>query len=85
VNVHKPPEHACERIVEADTKHVDDLRALTTEAKTKMAACNEASGDLDCLLSELQQQKEAARDLITETLQSYKAALDKRRVGSFQL
>ena len=82
VSAHKPPEHVCERISETETKHFDDIRALMTEARCKMTACNEASGDLDGLLSELQQQKETARDLITETLQSYKAALDMRKVSS---
>lgn len=69
------------RITDADTKHVDDLRALMADAKNKMAVCKEASGDLDSLLAELQQQKEAARDLVTETFHSYKAALEKRKAS----
>jgi len=84
--MHKPPDHVCERVTDpaaltpgADKKYTEDLQALLSEAKNKVSVCNDTSEDRDAMLTELQQQKESARDLINETFHSYKAALEKRK------
>lgn len=50
-----------------------------SESKSKMSECERASSQLENALSELQSQHDQAKDLITETVQSYKAILEKCR------
>lgn len=77
---HKPPSHQHERIVDLETKHVDDLNNLISESKGKIKFCEDASRNLENALSDLQTHRDDAKDLIQETFQSYKAILEKHKV-----
>lgn len=74
---HKPPEHQYESIGDAEQKQKDELKNLMSESKSKVQFCEEASGTLESLLSELQIQHDSARSHIEETCQTYKACIDK--------
>jgi len=78
--LHKMPEHTCERIVDVEEKLLGELRSIVVEAKEKITSCEAASTDLESVLSELQQQRDNAHDLIRESYQSYKSMLEKRQV-----
>jgi len=78
--LHKMPEHTCERITDVEGKLLDELHGIVAETKDKITACEAASTDLESVLSELQQQRDNAHDLIKETYQSYKSMLEKRQV-----
>lgn len=56
-----------------------ELESLLAESKVKLEQLNRASGELNNSLEELAQQRSAARDLINESYQSYKAVLEKCR------
>lgn len=77
VSFHKIPEHQLENIVESDRKHAEELDEIMRDTKSKINTCEDASGRLENLLSDLQQQHDNARDLIKESFQSYKAMLEK--------
>ncbi|ESO04923.1 hypothetical protein HELRODRAFT_111386 [Helobdella robusta] len=77
--LHKQPDHHCERIVDIDRDQRAELKAIVTETKSKMSAFEDTSGKLESLLSDLQQQRDNAHDLIKETFQSFKATLEKRK------
>jgi len=77
------PEHTCERIADVEGKLLDELRGIVAETKEKVTSCEAASADLESVLSELQQQRDNARDLIKESYQSYKSMLEKRQVCCF--
>jgi len=79
--LHKMPEHTCERITDVEGKLLDELRGIVAETKEKITTCEAASTDLESVLSELQQQRDNAHDLIRESYQSYKSMLEKRQVG----
>ena len=49
------------------------------ESKNKVQQCEKASTRLENALTELQTQRDQARDLILETFQSYKAILERTR------
>jgi uncharacterized protein YbaR (Trm112 family) len=74
---HKAPGHQCERIAEIEGQQLDELRSVVAETRAKISSCDAATADLESMLSDLQQQRDFARDLITETCHSYKAILDK--------
>jgi hypothetical protein len=76
--VHKLPEHSCERISDVEEKLLHELQGMVAETKEKIASCDAASSDLETMLSDLQQQRDNAHDLIKETYQTYKAMLEKR-------
>lgn len=78
--LHKMPEHTCERITDVEGKLVDELRGIVSETREKITSCEAASTDLESVLSELQQQRDNAHDLIKESYQSYKSMLEKRQV-----
>lgn len=78
--VHKIPEHSCERITDVEQKLVHELRSMVAEMKEKIGSCDAASSDLEAMLSDLQQQRDNAHDLIRESYISYKALLEKRQV-----
>ena len=82
VGEHKQPEHAYERIPALEEKQREELQAIVTEAKAKMGLCNEASSNLENMLSELQMQRDNARGLIEETFQTYRTFLEKRKVSA---
>ncbi|XP_060598394.1 B-box type zinc finger protein ncl-1-like isoform X2 [Ruditapes philippinarum] len=79
VSDHKPPEHQPERVQDLEEKEREYLKSIITESKSKIASCEEATGTLMSSLTELQSQRDNAKDLINETFQSYKAILEKRK------
>jgi hypothetical protein len=81
VSDHKPPEHQPERVQDLEEKEREYLKSIITESKSKIASCEEATGTLMSSLTELQSQRDNAKDLINETFQSYKAILEKRKVN----
>ncbi|KAK0183317.1 hypothetical protein PV327_001368 [Microctonus hyperodae] len=76
---HKAPEHQYERLIDAEACQKEELINLVADSKKKMMDCEELSSQLENGLSELQAQHDQAKDLITETFQSYKAILEKCR------
>lgn len=74
---HKAPEHQYERLTDAESRQKEELFNLMTESKTKITECDQVSTQLENALSELQVQHDQAKDLVTETFQSYKAILEK--------
>ncbi|XP_026830146.1 B-box type zinc finger protein ncl-1 isoform X2 [Ooceraea biroi] len=74
---HKAPEHQYERLTDAEPHQKEELVNLMTESKAKITECDQVSVQLENALSELQVQHDQAKDLITETFQSYKAILEK--------
>jgi len=78
--IHKPPDHACDRIADIEAKQVDELNSIMSETRQKINACETASVNLESVLSDLQQQRDTAHDLILETFQSYKVVLEKKKV-----
>lgn len=74
---HKQPEHHYERASEAERKSKEELENLIAESKRKVPFCEEASSALEACLSDLQLQRDSAKSHIQETLQSYKAILEK--------
>lgn len=59
---------------------MDELRSIVAETRSKIASCDAISADLEVMLSDLQQQRDFAQDLIKETCQSYKAVVEKCQV-----
>jgi tripartite motif-containing protein 2/3 len=80
LNSHKAPSHSCERITDIEDRQVDELRSIVAETRSKIASCDAISADLEVMLSDLQQQRDYAQDLIKETCQSYKALVEKCQV-----
>lgn len=74
---HKAPEHQYERLTDAEPRQKEELINLMTESKAKITDCDQVTVQLENALSELQVQHDQAKDLITETFQSYKAILEK--------
>lgn len=52
---------------------------LVAENRVKIGDCDQIASQLGNALSELQAQRDQAKDLITESFQSYKAILEKCR------
>lgn len=76
---HKTPDHQYERLIDAEPRLKEDLLNLLNETKAKMADCGQTTNQLENSLSELQAQRDQAKDLINESFQSYKAVLEKLR------
>lgn len=76
---HKAPEHQYERLADAEPRQKEELVNLMNESKARITDCDQVSSQLENALSELQAQHDQAKDLITETFQSYKAVLEKCR------
>ena len=81
ISLHKLPNHECEHVSDVECRYTDELKSIMTETKGKVYAFEGATGSVESLLSDLQQQRDFAHDLIKETYQSYKALLEKRKVG----
>ncbi|XP_066588781.1 B-box type zinc finger protein ncl-1 [Prorops nasuta] len=81
---HKAPDHQYERIATAEPPQKEELTNLMTESKARITECDQTSSQLENALSELQVQHDAAKDLITETFQSYKAILEKCRDSALE-
>lgn len=80
VSSHKLPDHRLELIGEVERKHVEELEEIVETTRGKLGACESVSGNLEGLLSDLQLQRDNASDLVNESFQSYKAALEKCKV-----
>lgn len=74
---HKGADHQYEMINDAEKRSRTEIENLMKEAKTKTDYCHQASGNLTNCLQELQNQRDAARGLIDESFQSFKAVLEK--------
>lgn len=81
---HKAPEHQYDRLTDAESQQKEELFNLMTENKTKISECDQITTQLDNALSELQVQHDQAKDLITETFQSYKAVLEKCKANALE-
>ena len=79
---HKAPNHQYERLIDAEPRQKEELKNLITEVRTRIEECDNISNQLENGLSELQVQRDQAKDLIVETFQSYKAILEKCRDDS---
>jgi len=77
---HKVPAHNCERICDIEERQIDDIRSIVSETRSKITSCDALSADLENMLSDLQQQRDYAQDLIKETCYSYKAVIEKCQV-----
>lgn len=55
-----------------------------SESKAKIKDCDQVTTQLENALSELQMQRDQAKDLIIETFQSYKAILEKYRDNALE-
>ncbi|XP_052277558.1 B-box type zinc finger protein ncl-1-like isoform X2 [Dreissena polymorpha] len=76
---HKPPQHVPEKVQDLESSEREFLNNMISESKSKITACEEAASHLMTALTELQNQRDNAKDLINETFQSYKALLEKRK------
>lgn len=81
---HKAPEHQYERLTDAEPRQKEELFNLMTESKVKISECDQISAQLETALNELQVQHDQAKDLITETFQSYKAILEKCKANALE-
>lgn len=71
--------HQCERLSSAvEQREAEDLASLVGEARSKVQLCADAGADLQTALTGLQSQRDDAKSRLFETLQSYKAILDRR-------
>lgn len=68
--------HKYEQILESEQRVREELQCLLDKTKNVAEGMFKASGDLDSALEELANQKSTAKDLITESYQSYKAILE---------
>lgn len=81
VSEHKPSEHPCSVLSDVEGMHVEELKALAKQGRNKLEKSQEDSQALESALSELQEQTDNAKGLITETFQSYKSILEKLKVN----
>jgi len=83
--VHKAPEHSCDRIVDIESKQLDELKSIVLESQSKVKACEAVSANLETMLSTLQQQKDTAHARIDEAFMTYGTLLEKRQVYNYTL
>ncbi|XP_046834478.1 B-box type zinc finger protein ncl-1-like isoform X1 [Vespa crabro] len=81
---HKAPDHHYERLADAEPREKEELLSLMSESKAKIKDCDQVTTQLENALSELQMQRDQAKDLIIETFQSYKAILEKYRDNALE-
>ena len=67
----------------SEQQHTDMCQTLVTQGRSKLEKSQEDSQALESALSELQEQTDNAKGLITETFQSYKSLLEKLRVNDY--
>ena len=65
--------------MDAEPRQKEELVNLMNESKAKIADCDQTNTQLGNALSELQAQRDQAKDLIMESFQSYKAVLENCR------
>ena len=78
--IHKAPEHACDRIVDVETKQLENLKTLVVDCRAKVKACEEVSANLENMLTSLQEQRDTAHNRILEAFKTYAALLQRRQV-----
>lgn len=84
-NDHKPTSgHQCEGILDSEVRVRQELENMLVESKAKVEQMLKISGELGNSLEELGHQRSAAKDLINESYQSYKAILEKFRDESLK-
>lgn len=71
--------HQCDGILDSEVRVRQEMIGMLDESKAKVEFLTKASGDLNNSLEELANQRSAAKDLINESYQSYKAVLEKCR------
>ena len=76
-------DHPWVLLSEVEQQHTDTLQTLVTQGRSKLEKSQEDSQALESALSELQEQTDNAKGLITETFQSYKSLLEKLRVNGY--
>ena len=81
---HKSPDHQYERLGDAEPRQKEELVNLMNESKARIADCDQTTTQLGNALSELQAQRDQAKDLIMESFQSYKAVLEKLRDNALE-
>jgi len=82
---HKPAAgHQCDGMLDSEMRVRQELEKMLDESKDKVELLEKASGELTSSLEELANQRSAAKDLINESYQSYKAVLEKCRDGALK-
>ena len=76
--------HHYESILDSEIRVRQELEALLVESKGKIEQMLSANTDLNTKLEELANQRSAAKDLINESYQSYKAILEKCRDNTLE-
>nr|CAH7739647.1 unnamed protein product [Callosobruchus chinensis] len=76
-NEHKG--HPCESIQDSEVRVRQEMEALLCKSRDRIEQLMKASSNLDNNMEELAHQRSAARDLINESYQSYKAVLERCR------
>jgi len=72
--------HPTEGVADSEVRVRQEIEALLTKSKEKIEKLENFSSGLENDLQELSHQRSAAKDLINETYQSYKAVLEKCKV-----
>lgn len=67
-------------MADSEVRVRQEIEALLTKSKEKIEKLENFSSGLENDLQELSHQRSAAKDLINETYQSYKAVLEKCKV-----
>ncbi|VEN38146.1 unnamed protein product [Callosobruchus maculatus] len=81
-NEHKG--HPCESILDSEVRVRQEMEALLCKSKDRIEQLVKASANLNNNMEELAHQRSAARDLINESYQSYKAVLERCREDALE-
>nr|CAI5825078.1 unnamed protein product [Callosobruchus analis] len=81
-NEHKG--HPCESILDSEVRVRQEMEALLSKSKDRIEQLIKASTNLNNNMEELAHQRSAARDLINESYQSYKAVLERCREDALE-
>ncbi|XP_076321036.1 LOW QUALITY PROTEIN: protein meiotic P26-like [Tachypleus tridentatus] len=76
---HKQPQHRYERAVDAEAKHRENIENLIKESEEKVRFCEMASLALQNSLTDLQLQRDNAKNSIQETFKKYQEILNKKQ------
>ena len=79
---HAQPDHVCVKISGVQVQFKEDLKTIVSHSRMKLGKSQEDSQAVGTALSELQEQYDNAKGLISETFQSYKSILEAHRVGT---
>lgn len=75
VSSHQSPMHTYERILDAESRNLEELDAYMKKAKENISFCQSEFQTLDQYLADLQEQLENSKGAIEETYQTYKVDL----------